>query len=97
MLFMECRIMQALSISRAATVVAATTLLAVFAASRVGAQTITDPGPKTKPSSPPVSAKLPTDSVKSCSIYGAGFVYVPATGACIKIGGYVETDGTTGR
>jgi hypothetical protein len=33
--------------------------------------------------------------MKSCSLYGAGFVNVPGTDACIKIGGYVTVEGTT--
>jgi hypothetical protein len=31
--------------------------------------------------------------MKSCSLFGAGFVNVPGT-ACIKIGGYVTVEGT---
>jgi hypothetical protein len=26
-------------------------------------------------------------------MYGAGFVYVPATDACVKLGGYMRMDG----
>jgi hypothetical protein len=31
--------------------------------------------------------------MKSCSIYGAGFVQVPGSDACIKIGGSVSVEG----
>jgi hypothetical protein len=45
-------------------------------------------------SPPPVTAKsLPAARAKRCSIYGEGFVYVPASDTCVKIGGYVRVDG----
>jgi FAD/FMN-containing dehydrogenase len=41
-----------------------------------------------------LQAKAKTaDQLKACSKYGAGFYYVPATGSCIKIGGWVRTEG----
>ena len=77
-------------------VVAATTMLAVVIASSAVAQTLTKPNSQTKLSPLPVTAKsLPTGRAKSCSMYGAGFVYVPASDTCIKIGGYVSVDGAT--
>src|SRR5260221_9863304 len=36
-----------------------------------------------------VKAK-PVEYVKVCSLYGAGFWYVPGTDTCIKIGAYVK-------
>jgi len=39
----------------------------------------------------PVKAK-PVEYVKVCSVYGAGFYYVPGTDTCIKVGGYVRMD-----
>jgi len=36
----------------------------------------------------PVKAK-PVEYVKVCSLYGAGFFYIPGTDSCIKIGGYM--------
>jgi len=36
----------------------------------------------------PVKAK-PVEYVKVCSLYGAGFYYIPGTDTCLKIGGYV--------
>src|SRR6185437_10976819 len=30
--------------------------------------------------------------VKICSLYGAGFFYIPGTDTCIKIGGYVRAE-----
>jgi hypothetical protein len=32
--------------------------------------------------------------VKVCSLYGAGFYYIPGTDTCMKIGGYVRVDTT---
>ena len=39
----------------------------------------------------PVKAK-PVEYVKVCSLYGAGFYYIPGTDTCLKIGGYVRAD-----
>src|SRR6195256_2087998 len=39
----------------------------------------------------PVKAK-PVEYVKVCSIYGAGFFYIPGTDSCIKIGGWVRAE-----
>src|SRR6516162_11560032 len=39
----------------------------------------------------PVKAK-PVEYVKVCSLYGAGFFYIPGTDTCVKIGGYLRAD-----
>src|SRR5450631_2202697 len=39
----------------------------------------------------PVKAK-PVQYVKICSLYGAGFYYIPGTDMCLKIGGYVRAE-----
>ncbi|MDO8977871.1 MAG: porin [Afipia sp.] len=39
----------------------------------------------------PVKAKA-VQYVKICSLYGAGFYYLPGTDTCIKLGGYVQAD-----
>jgi hypothetical protein len=39
----------------------------------------------------PVKAKA-VQYVKICSLYGAGFYYIPGTDTCIKIGGHVRLD-----
>ena len=49
----------------------------------------------------PVKAKA-VEYVRICSLYGAGFFYIPGTDTCIKLGGYVRVDttfngGTYGR
>ena len=41
----------------------------------------------------PVKAK-PVEYVRICSLYGAGFYYIPGTDTCIKIGGYLRVDTT---
>ena len=43
----------------------------------------------------PVKAK-PVEYVKICSLYGAGFYYMPGTDLCIKIGGWVRAEETYG-
>jgi hypothetical protein len=39
----------------------------------------------------PVKAK-PVQYVKICSLYGAGFYYIPGTDTCLKLGGFVRTE-----
>jgi hypothetical protein len=39
----------------------------------------------------PLKAKA-VEYVKICSLYGAGFYYMPGTDTCIKLGGYVRAD-----
>ena len=41
----------------------------------------------------PVKA-APVEYVKICSLYGAGFFYIPGTDTCIKLGGYLRVDTT---
>ncbi|GLR92339.1 porin [Bradyrhizobium iriomotense] len=41
----------------------------------------------------PVKAKA-IEYVRICSLYGAGFYYIPGTDTCMKIGGYVRADTT---
>jgi Porin subfamily len=41
----------------------------------------------------PVKAKA-VEYVRICSLYGAGFWYIPGTDTCIKIGGYLRADTT---
>lgn len=44
----------------------------------------------------PVKAK-PVEYVKVCSLYGAGFYYMPGTDLCIKVGGWVRAEATYGE
>src|SRR5262245_27729123 len=34
----------------------------------------------------------PVEYVRVCSLYGAGFFYIPGTDTCLKIGGYLRSD-----
>ncbi len=45
----------------------------------------------------PVKAK-PVEYLKICSLYGAGFYYIPGTDTCLKVGGYVrlQTEANSG-
>ena len=74
------------------TLQAAAVFLAAAAATLTAqAQTLTDPGPKTRtPAAPSQQTK-----VKSCPGYGPGFVQVPGSDLCIKVGGSVQ--GELGR
>ncbi len=62
------------------------------------AQTLTDPVPQAK--RPAAQSPAKSQSVarrKSCGAYGAGFVAVPGTDACVKIGGWATVEGSAGR
>ena len=39
----------------------------------------------------PVKAKA-VEYVRICSLYGAGFFFIPGTDTCIKLGGYLRVD-----
>ena len=39
----------------------------------------------------PAKAK-PIEYVKVCSLYGAGFYFIPGTDICIKVGGYLRAE-----
>ena len=39
----------------------------------------------------PVKAKA-VEYVRICSLYGAGFFYIPGTDTCIKLAGYLRAD-----
>src|SRR5512138_2946866 len=41
----------------------------------------------------PVKVKA-VEYVRICSLYGAGFFYIPGTDTCIRIGGYLRADVT---
>jgi hypothetical protein len=36
------------------------------------------------------------DHAKVCSLYGAGFYYLPETGLCMKVGGWVRSEASNG-
>ena len=88
---------QARSFVLGAALAAATIMLTVVAGSAAIAQTLTNPNPQTNLPPPHAAAKSPqpAGNVKSCAAYGAGFVNVPGTDACVKIGGYVSGEVTS--
>jgi hypothetical protein len=95
---MYCRIAEGLAVICGAAL--AVSLPMIPLASPVFAQTLTDPSPPAK-SSPPQPGAKSRPSVaakKSCSVFGPGFVNVPGTDACVRIGGWVEMQaGTSGH
>jgi hypothetical protein len=79
--------------ARTIVVIVTTGMLGIIAASGVDAQTLTDPYPKTNASPPTATTKSrPTAHAKNCSAYGAGFMVMPGTDMCIKIGGSVTVE-----
>lgn len=83
-----------LTLCSAAAIATTATLSVTIGA---GAQTLTNPNPPA-PSRPPPAAKPDTSThAKSCSAYGAGYVNIPGTDACVKVGGSVTVGGSVGR
>jgi hypothetical protein len=79
-------------------VAVATMMLVAIPASDAFAQTLTDTNPPAKWTPPQTAAKSSSAAhLKSCSAFGAGFVNVPGTDACVKIGGWVGVEGAVGR
>jgi hypothetical protein len=77
----------------------AAVLLIGFAVSNAAAQTLTNPSAPQWSPPPHAAAKHheATRSKKSCKQFGAGFVAVPGSDACVKIGGFVTVEGGTSR
>lgn len=81
----------------AAVLAVASALLMGLTAADAAAQTLTNPNPPPKWSAPQHAAKSRTaaQTKKSCKEFGAGFVAVAGTDACVKIGGWVTMEGGT--
>ncbi len=60
----------------------------------VRAQTLSDPNPA-KPAA--AASSQHGKPLKSCPMYGPGFVQVPGSDLCVKVGGSVQGDVTVGR
>jgi hypothetical protein len=74
-------------------IVLATAVALAIAVSPSAAQTLMQPKSQTKTPPPAVTTKSrPTEHVKTCDAYGAGFRNIPGTDACLKIGGGVTVD-----
>ncbi len=75
----------------------AAVLLGAVMASGAAAQTLSDPAPSAKWSAPSKAAKSKAEHAKACNSFGPGFVNVPGTDACVKIGGWVTVEGSARR
>jgi hypothetical protein len=76
-----------------AIIMVLTMTLSEAVASGAIAQTLIEPNSRPK-SQPPGAAKpQPAPRSKACSAFGAGFVQLPGTDTCVKIGGFVTIDG----
>lgn len=76
---------------------AAIAVLTVMAGESIVAQTLIGPNSQSKSFPPALTAKKPPSAqrVNPCSTYGAGFVQIPGSDACVKIGGSVTVEGAT--
>ena len=76
----------------------ASALLMGLAVSNAAAQTLTNPnGPQWSPPRPAAKHHEAVRPKKSCKQFGAGFVAVAGTDACVKVGGWVTVEGGTSR
>ena len=57
------------------------------------AQTLTNPNPPTR--TPSTTALPENKQPKPCPAYGPGFVQIPGSDVCVKIGGSVQVQGST--
>jgi hypothetical protein len=70
--------------------VAMTIGFAAMAASSTRAQTLADPNRPPNSLPPPASESTAKPHAKSCPQFGAGFVQLPGSDICVKIGGFVD-------
>jgi len=77
--------------------VAAAVSLLIFVNGGTGAQTLTDPNPHSNPPPPATEKSAAAKHMKACPEFGAGFYRVDGTGACVKIGGFVEGGVSSGH
>ena len=79
---------------RAVTVVLT---LCQAATSGVIAQTLIEPNSRPKSQPPGLAKPQPALRTKACSAFGAGFVQIPGSDTCVKIGGFVTVEGGVNR
>jgi hypothetical protein len=82
--------------ARAATVVLAMTLCQAGTSGAI-AQTLIEPNPTPKSQAPRLAKPQPALRTKACSGFGAGFIQLPGTDTCVKIGGFVTVEGGVNR
>jgi hypothetical protein len=80
---------------RRIALMAAVAVAAAVIAPCASAQTLTHPNAPAKASPPPSKKSRATAREESCGAFGAGFVRIPGTEACVKIGGWVTMEGTS--
>ena len=76
-----------------AVIVVLTITLCEAVTSGAIAQTLIEPNSRPKSQPPGVAKPQPALRTKACSAFGAGFVQVPGSNTCIKIGGFVTVEG----
>ena len=91
----ECAMRSRLTLCSAAAMAIAT--LSVTIGADAGAQTLTNPNPPAASRSPPAAKPDTNSRVKSCSAYGAGYINIPGTDACVKVGGSVTVGGSVNQ
>jgi hypothetical protein len=75
---------------------AAAALLLIFATG-AGAQTLTDSHPHPNPPRADAGKSAAAKHLKACPEFGAGFYRIDGTGACVKIGGFIESGVSSGH
>lgn len=83
--------------TRAVIVVLTTMTLCEAASSGAIAQTLIEPNSRPKSQPPGVAKPQPALRTKACSAFGAGFVQIPGSNTCVKIGGFVTVEGGVNR
>jgi hypothetical protein len=68
-------------------------LIAQAIATGASAQTLVNPNPPTRAST--TTAPLESKQPKPCPAYGPGFVLIPGSNTCVKIGGSVQMQGSS--
>jgi Porin subfamily len=76
-----------------AMIMVLTMTLAEALAPGASGQTLIEPNSKPKSQSPGLAKPQPALRTKACSAFGAGFVQIPGTDTCVKIGGFVTVEG----
>jgi hypothetical protein len=68
-------------------------IVQALAMESVQAQTLTNPNPQPRTTGTPAPPE--NKELKSCPAYGPGFVQLPGTNTCVKIGGSVQVQGSS--
>jgi hypothetical protein len=78
--------------TRVRAVVVLTMMLCQAVTAGAIAQTLIEPNSRPKTQPPGVAKPQPAVRPKACSAFGAGFVQIPGSDTCVKIGGFVTID-----